>query len=471
MKYHFIGICGAGMSAVAKLLIDSGHTVTGSDEGFYAPISEYLDKQHISCLSPYKKQNIPTDVDCIVVGKHAKLTQETNEEVAFAFTLGKPILSFPEVLEKITDERERIVVAGSFGKSSCSALMAWILSENNIDAGYFIGAVPITPKENAHVGTAKEFVFEGDEYPSLNWDSTSKFLYYHPHHILLTALAHDHINIFKTHEEYITPFIKLFSTQEASGLAMICTDDETVKKNLLVIQSNHQRVTTYGLHSGSTWSARDIHYDEMTTFILTKNNNKVAEISTTLLGAHNIQNIIGVSALLLETKKISADQLTQSVATFKGIVRRLDKKSDKTRIPVFEGFGSSIDKAKSAISAIQLHFSERKLFIIFEPHTFSWRDRSAIAWYDTVFSGGDSVLIYKPPEYREELPDQLTLDEICERTKKTNIKTFKAPTIEDARLALQNIQEDSVVLILSSGGMDGLIQDTVNFLESKFPRI
>ena len=139
-KVHFIGICGAGMSGVAKLLVDQGVVVTGSDEGFYPPISDYLTKHHIPCTPHYSADNIPSDADYIVIGKHAKLTQDENEEVRAAFASGIPILSFPQVLELLTKERNRIVVAGSYGKSTCASIASWVLLESNKNPGFFIGA-------------------------------------------------------------------------------------------------------------------------------------------------------------------------------------------------------------------------------------------------------------------------------------------------------------------------------------------
>jgi UDP-N-acetylmuramate: L-alanyl-gamma-D-glutamyl-meso-diaminopimelate ligase len=468
MKYHFIGICGAGMSAVAKLLNDEGHTVTGSDEGFYPPISLYLEKHHIPCATPYKKENIPDDVDAIVIGKHAKLTKEDNVEVAHAFSLGKKIESFPEVLARITKDRERIVVAGSYGKSTCSALLSHILESADKNPGYFIGAVPLTPKSNAEIGTGKEFILEGDEYPSLNWDSTSKFLYYHPKEVLLTALAHDHVNIFATHEEYIAPFLKLLEEVPEDGLSVVCLDEVTIQKHLSTLPGKH--IVTYGLTHTALWSASDIQYGETTSFTLTKNGESVIRLTTTLLGKHNIQNCIGVSALLLETKKITPEELQKTLATFKGIVRRLDKKSEKTTIPLYEGFGSSVDKARSAIDAIKLHFPEQKLLILFEPHTFSWRNRGALSWYDTVFAGADEVLIYKPPEHGSATHDQLSLTEITERVKSSGIVAIPFEDKKDALAKLRTCEKNTVILILSSGSMDGLIEEVIKLCEELFPK-
>lgn len=470
MHYHFIGICGAGMSAVAKLIQEKGHTVSGSDEGFYPPISTYLETHHIPCLTPYSVRNIPENTDIFVIGKHAKLTKEENEEVAYALSSHKKVLSFPQVLASITEDRDRIVVAGSFGKSTCTSLLSWCLTSSSVDTGYFIGAIPLTPPTSAHVGSASPFVFEGDEYPSSNWDSTSKFLYYKPHAVLLTALAHDHVNVFPTHEDYKKPFYTLLKEMHTEDIVMACLDDNTIASEEEKLREIHHNIVTYGAHSNAVWSLRDVTYGETTTFTLTKHGEDITKLETSLLGEHNVQNIIGVSALLLERNLISVEDLAKAIKSFKGIVRRLDKKSEKTSVPVYEGFGSSKDKALSAIKAIKLHFKDKKLFILFEPHTFSWRNEDALFWYDTVFLGADKALIYKPPTHGENTHKQLALSAIAERVRLSGVETLSAETKDEAITHFSQITKDSVVLILSSGNMDGLIDVVITYCEHTFPK-
>jgi UDP-N-acetylmuramate: L-alanyl-gamma-D-glutamyl-meso-diaminopimelate ligase len=455
MKYHFIGICGAGMSAVAKLLKENGHTVTGSDEGFYPPISDYLVENKIPCTTPFSASNIPDDADYIIIGKHAKLVPEENEEVKHAFDSEKPILSFPQVLEQLTEGKENTVVVGSYGKSTCASLIAWCLETNHKDPSYFIGALPLTPATNAHLGSSADFILEGDEYPSSNWDTTSKFMFLHPKHLLVTALAHDHVNVFPTHEEYVAPFLKLITTVPDNGKLFICIDDESI---------------TYGLSKDALYRAENIEFGLMSSFDLVRANSVVCRMTTQLLGRHNIQNIVGVAAFLLETGKLTEEELVRGIASFRGLIRRLDRKSDKTSIPVFEGFGSSVDKAKSAIDAIKLHFPHKRLVVVFEPHTFSWRNRSALHWYDTVFEGVDHVYIYKPPEHGSATNEQLTLDEITQQVRKSGVLATSFEHVATGLIeVVTHARLDDVILILSSGGMGGFIPETISALEEKFP--
>lgn len=466
MKYHFIGICGAGMSAVAKLLVDKGESVTGSDEGFYPPISDYLVENKIPCTTPFSPNNIPEDVDYIVIGKHAKLIPEENEEVKAAFEKGVPILSFPQVLDTLTKEKENIVAVGSYGKSTSTSLLSWCMEINHKDPSYFIGALPLTPHTNARIGEGIDFILEGDEYPSSNWDTTSKFLFLHPKHLLVTALAHDHVNVFPTHEDYLKPFMKLIHELKDGKLVM-CLDDDTVREKIKEIT---REVITYGLSNDAYYRAEKIEYGLVSSFDLMCGDRFITRLTTSLLGKHNIQNIVGVGALLLETGKLTVEELGHGIASFKGIVRRLDRKSEKTTVPVYEGFGSSVDKARSAIEAIRLHFPSRRLIAVFEPHTFSWRNRAALHWYDTVFAGVDHVFIYKPPEHGSATHDQLTLDEIVDRVRISGITVTPFENTATGLIELITQTEDKdVILILSSGGMDGFIPQTVAALEEKFP--
>jgi UDP-N-acetylmuramate: L-alanyl-gamma-D-glutamyl-meso-diaminopimelate ligase len=328
--------------------------------------------------------------------------------------------------------------------------------------------LPLTPSANAHIGTDPLFIVEGDEYPSSNWDNTSKFLHYHPHHVLLTALAHDHVNVFPTHEDYLAPFGELLSEIDEEGLIVACLDDETIRAH--VADMTDHDIITYGTSDLAMWHASDISYGDITSFDLIHDGTKVATYATTLLGKHNIENIIGVLALLLETETITVEQSIQAVRSFRGIVRRLDKKSEKTSVAIYEGFGSSLDKARSAIDAIKLHYPLHKLCIIFEPHTFSWRNRAALHWYDTVFKEADTVFVYKPPTSGAASHDQLTLDEILTRLTEAKVKVEGFTTPQEGNDMVMNVvDEQTVVLVLSSGGMDGLIPLVVSSLEKSFP--
>lgn len=467
-KTHFIGLAGAGMSAVAKLLRESGATVTGSDEAAYPPISDDLARENLVCRTPYAPSNIDVDVTDFVIGRNARLAPEINAEVAAALASGKPVRSFPEVLAELACGKDTAVVAGSYGKSSCAALLAHCLIEANADPSWFIGAIPLSPDRNAHLGSGQIFVMEGDEYPSSHGDDRAKFLHYAPRHLLITPLAHDHVNVYPMPEDYLRPFARLVADLPESASLALCLDgdlSEPFKASL----PTHRPMITYGLAKGD-YCPTNIVWGETTRFTLTREGEPIIDLETFQLGEHAIENIVGVGALLLSRDLVTPESFARAVASFKGVRRRLDRKSMKTSVPIYEGFGSSREKARSAIAAMRRHFPDRPLTIVFEPHTFSWRNRAALAWYDDVFQGAEKVYVYAPEEQGASTHAQLTQDEIVERVAATGLAAVALPASNDAaEIVTAHSVVDDAILLLTSGNLGGLIESLPALLEKKFP--
>ncbi len=451
---HFIGICGAGMAGIAVMLQNAGYNVTGSDEGFYDPVASYLKKNNFNLEPGYRPENIPDNTDVIVIGKHAKLIPEENPEVAYAFQLQNEnrvrILSFPELLQELTLDRNRIVVAGSYGKSTVTALLAWCLSVAQKNPGYFIGAQVYGMQDPCVLGTGP-FVFEGDEYPSANWDNRSKFEFYNPHHVLLTSGEHDHVNVFPTHKSFLERFEVLLKKIPADGICIGCIENDSVEK-LLSFAPN---TITYGVDRG-TWHAKNIVWGEETSFDVYKDETFIITATTTLLGKHNVQNCIGTIALVIETNLLTAVEVTAGIKTFKGVKRRLDRIDTKGIIPIYEGFGSSYAKARSAIEAIALHYPTKKIYCVFEPHTFSWRDPAMSFWYNDVFNSVTNVAIVTPPaSHGKDTAGQLSAQDILDHIGSPVASKERFDEKEMAFKAIlstiKDCENDYCILILTSG--------------------
>ena len=466
-KAHFIGIAGKGMSATALLLREMGVEITGSDEGFYPPVSDYLKHENIPFAEGYRKENIPDDADVIVIGKNAKLVPESNEEVRAAMASGKLVRSFADLLQEMTAGADTIVVAGSYGKSTCTALLAWCLGSANKDPSYFIGEITNGLERHAHRGHGPTFVLEGDEYPASNWDSTSKFLRYNARNVLLISATHDHINVFPTHADYLAPFRALLGSLPADGLLVVNSGEPHARA---LAEHLACPIAFYALEDQAHWHAANIQRGAETGFDLMQGDRKIVRLSTRQLGNHNIENIVGVSAMLLEKKLLSPQQLAAGIRTFQGVKRRMELLSPASTVPVYEGFGSSYEKARSAIAAAKLHFPDRRLLIVFEPHTFTWRNRAAIAAYDDVFEGASRVFIFEPASQGAGTHAQLTQDEIVARVRTAG---YDAEAINDPQQALNQLsgilRADDVVLLLTSGELGGLIKTIPQLAETKYP--
>lgn len=463
-KAHLIGICGAGMSAVAHMLDQQGYQVTGSDDGFYPPVSDYLDRLGLLPANVgHTPDNLPDAPDLVVIGKHAKLTEEDNAEVAAAFEQYRTaIRSFPEVLADLTTERARTVVAGSYGKSSLTSLIVWCLMQAGKDPGYFIGAIPIDFEHSAAVGTGP-FIFEGDEYPSANWDDRAKFLHYSPQTVILTAATHDHVNVYPTLADYHRPFNALLSElTKRDGTLIACTDEEHAERMFHAYQGPK---ISYGLAPNRNFTAAQVTLGDPlagtpTTFSLVCGIDTYPGFETHQLGMHAVENIAGAAAYLLGTGLLTVDEFRDGVASFSGLNRRLDRKAPASPLPIFEGFGSSFEKARAAIDAIRAHLPGRRLIVMFEPHTFTWRNKNSLPLYRTAFDGAGEVWLFAPPSHGADTHEQVSIDEINEVLTQ-RISTVRTFDTDSAGALLETARPDpdeDVVLILSSGSFGGALQ-------------
>lgn len=462
-KAYFIGIAGAGMSAVAQLLKTRGWKVSGSDEGAYPPITTYLEQHNIPYTKTHSKDAVPKDADLVVVGKHAGLTREENEEVAFVYDNGFTIQSFPEVLRDLTKDTRNIICAGSHGKSTCTGLLTWCLLEQ--DPSFFIGALPYNLDTNARSGKGDLFILEGDEYPASNIDNTSKFLYYNASDVLITSLEHDHLNVFSTQEDYTAPFLKLIDSLPDDGMLIMSGEDDLIQKTLPHIARN---VVTYSTNERfeTDWYAKDIAYGEETHFDLYHQGSQVARLTTTLLGRHNVENIIGVSALLLEKNLLTPEALQQKVRSFTGLKRRLDKKTKRSSVLLYEGFGSSRSKAQSAVVAMKTHFPDRRLLVIFEPHSLSWRRKDYLKHYHGLFDGAAKVFVYADSVPTPKDDTTVSGADIFAHIKDSGIDAVRLT--DEVATVLEEVQKDDVILCLSSGDIGGILPTLTQALEQRF---
>jgi UDP-N-acetylmuramate: L-alanyl-gamma-D-glutamyl-meso-diaminopimelate ligase len=285
--------------------------------------------------------------------------------------------------------------------------------------------------------------------------------------VLLTSATHDHINVFPTHADYLAPFRTLLGSLPSDGLLVVSGEPHA----RALAAGLACPIVLYGLNDKANWHATNIARGMETSFDLMRGGEKIVRLSTTMLGDHNIENIVGVSAMLLERKLLTPEELCAGMRTFQGVKRRMELLSPTSKVPVYEGFGSSYEKARSAIEATKLHFPDRRLIVVFEPHTFTWRNRAAIAAYDDVFAGASKIFIFEPASQGAGSHAQLSQDEIVARTRAAN---YDAEAINNPDEALRRLggvlRSDDVVLLLTSGELGGLIRKIPQLVEIKYPR-
>jgi UDP-N-acetylmuramate: L-alanyl-gamma-D-glutamyl-meso-diaminopimelate ligase len=216
MHVHLIGVAGTGMSALAALLVEAGHRVSGSDTAVDPPVGPYLEELGIECLEGWRSSNLDPNPDLVVVGN---VCRRDNPEAQEAMTRGLPTVSMPGALaEHVLSHRRPLVVAGTHGKTTTSTLLAYLLQQVGTDAGFFIGGLPLNFERGSRLGAeGAPFVIEGDEYDSAFFEKVPKFWSYRPAAAILTSIEYDHVDIFPDADSYVDAFRKFVGLLPSDG--------------------------------------------------------------------------------------------------------------------------------------------------------------------------------------------------------------------------------------------------------------
>jgi UDP-N-acetylmuramate: L-alanyl-gamma-D-glutamyl-meso-diaminopimelate ligase len=252
------------------------------------------------------------------------------------------------------------------------------------------------------------------------------------------------------------------------GLLVACLDGEHVPELMRETRAN---VVTYSLDKPEAdWRAEGITRGPRTRFRLVRRGEVVTEVASVLLGDHNVQNMVGVGALLLESGVVTPEELATALGEFRGVKRRLELKTPEARVPVYEDFGSSYAKAEAGIRSMRQQFPDRRLLVVFEPHTFSFRNRAALGWYDTLFREVAQVHVYEPPSHGAETHEQLSHNEIVGAIRRSGTRAEPFRSWEELRTQLEpSLRADDVVLMITSGGMGGAIPALAEYVTTRFP--
>ena len=341
---HFIGICGVAMSALAIMMQKKGWKVTGSDKGFYPPISTHLSKFKIEFYPGWHPERIGAntlplskgELEGVAKNKSRQTTPNpslerrgmpalvvvgnvagsSNPEFLFVKENGIPYLSYPELIKQQLLKENNIVVTGTYGKTSCTTLLSWILKEANFKPSYMFGGLSLN-LDNASDDLGGDWsVLEGDEYKTSRWDEKAKFFSYNPTHLLLTAVKWDHADVYPTEELYFEAFKKLVKMIPDNGLIVI---SENVDKQILRSAQNDKKVT-YGKSNGCDYQYFDVKSTVTGLELKIKHLDKTYEVKTSLLGNFQAENICGSFAMAHQIG-ISPELIVQLIVQFKGIKR------------------------------------------------------------------------------------------------------------------------------------------------------
>jgi UDP-N-acetylmuramate: L-alanyl-gamma-D-glutamyl-meso-diaminopimelate ligase len=470
-KIHIIAICGTGMSSLAGMLKNSGYEITGSDDNVYPPVSTQLEKLKISYFRGFKPSNLDHNPDLIIVGN---AMSRGNPEIEAMLDRGLKHTSFPQALcDFYLKDKHSVVIAGTHGKTTTSAIVAWVLESVGLDPSFMIGGITKNFHNNYKLGMGKYFVVEGDEYDTAFFDKTPKFLHYRPRSVLLTSLEFDHADIYKNLDQIKEEFKRLiklipngktgFSANQEAGLLIACVDDPQIRE---VIQRFRGLLETYGFSGDAYWKADNVKVaEERTLFTVYREEEKFGDFSTSLIGRHNVQNLLGATALL-NGLGLSVKEIQEGLKTFQGVRRRQELIGNIHDRIVLDDFAHHPTAVRETINAIRSHYPDRRLWAIFEPRSATNRRNIFQKDYIAAFKETDEIIIAdvhlpeRVPEGERFSSDQLAKDLIQEGRRARHI----SGTDSIISYIIKSSQPGDVILCMSNGGFDGLPMKLVKAL-------
>lgn len=440
-RIHFIAIGGSVMHNLAIALKQAGHAVGGSDDEIFEPSRSALAK---SGLLPNKNgwhpEKLDKSIDIVILGMHAS---KDNPELLKAQELGLKIFSFPEYIYEHARDKQRIVIAGSHGKTTITAIITHVLNYFNRKFDYVIGARIRGIENTVKLSDAPLIVIEGDEYLSSALDPTPKFLKYQHHIGLISGIAWDHANVFPSEEEYVRQF-DFFADQTPKGGILIYCEQDSIA--LIIGKKERVDVTEVAYKSHPHTSDNNGH------FFLTEGKDRYP---IKIFGSHNYQNIGGAKEVLKKIG-ITNEQFFEAIKTFKGAAGRLEVVKENTFATVYKDFAHAPSKVKATVKAVKEIHPSRDLFACVELHTFSSLNKKFLPQYkDSLKNAQVSVVYYNPEKIKAKKLEPLMEADIKSAFANPEIKVFDNSQHLEHFLLTQSWKNKNL-LMMSSGNFGGI---------------
>jgi UDP-N-acetylmuramate: L-alanyl-gamma-D-glutamyl-meso-diaminopimelate ligase len=365
---HLIGICGTAMASLAGMLQQRGHRVTGSDAAAYPPMSDLLESLGISVAQPFSEKNLEPRPDLVIVGN---AISRGNVELEYVLNERMPLESMARIVhDEFLEGHERLVVAGTHGKTTTSSLLAWLLAEGQRAPSFLIGGIPENFGSSFALGSGNEFVIEGDEYDTAFFDKGPKFLHYFPDAVILTSIEFDHADIYKDLDDVKTAFKRLVNLIPKHGLLVAWDGHPNVDE---CVSRAFCRVERYGFGENSTWRIADVSYAEaVTRWTLWREGKKWAELESQLPGEYNVLNATAAAAMACHYG-VPAEKVVNALRAFRSVKRRLEIKAQVHGITIIDDFAHHPTAISGTLRALRTRYPGRRLWAILEPRSNTLR--------------------------------------------------------------------------------------------------
>ncbi len=452
MHLHILGICGTFMGGIALLARAKGHKVTGSDQNVYPPMSTQLERAGIELMSGYDASHLQPAPDIVVVGN---AMSRGNPAVEYMLDAGLPYTSGPQWLaEHILQDRWVLAVAGTHGKTSTAALLAWILEDAGLNPGFLIGGVPENFGVSARLGDAPFFVVEADEYDTAFFDKRSKFIHYHPRTLIMNNLEFDHADIFEDLEQIQKQFHFLVRTVPASGLIITPLLDGNLHD--VLDMGCWTGLEHFDVDSQAQWHAELLKADG-SIFRLVADGVVQGEVNWDLIGRHNVSNALAAIAAARHAG-VPVNVAIDALGRFVNVKRRLELRGQENGITVYDDFAHHPTAIKTTLQGLRDKVGKQgRILAILEPRSNTMKMGFHASELPESLADADMVFIYATDDIQWDVPAVF-------KGLREKAKVFTSTDdIVDAVYSFS--QPGDHVLVMSNGGFENIHQRLLDRLK------
>ena len=454
MHLHILGICGTFMGSLALLARDLGHTVTGSDQSVYPPMSTQLENAGITLMQGYDRSHLQPHPDLVIVGNAMK---RGIDAVEYMLDAGLPYISGPQFLaDHVLQGKHVLGVAGTHGKTTTTTMLAWVLDQAGLNPGFLIGGVPLGFSQSARLGGGKYFVVEADEYDSAFFDKRSKFVHYHPKTAILNNLEFDHADIFDDLAAIQKQFHHLVRTIPSTG-RIIAPITETHIDEVL-----EMGCWTPVIRTGLDTDTQAELYAELiqadgSHFKVLEQGKVIAEVQWSMTGQHSVANALATIAAAQHVG-VSIVQACEALSSFGGVKRRMELLGTLRGIEVYDDFAHHPTAIETTLDGARKRLGERRLWAVIEPRSNTMRMGSHKDGLAHSARLADEVIWYQPEGL------DWDLQPVVEAA--SNKSQVSRSLDEIIQRIVQEAGEGDAVVIMSNGGFGGLHQKLLAALQS-----
>lgn len=434
---HLVGIGGAGLSAIARILLQQGFMISGSDRN-PGPVTEALRREGATIYKGHDPVYV-VGAEMVIV---SSAIPRDHIEILAARAQGIPVYKRADIIAAIMSGHLGIAIAGTHGKTTTTAMTTHILMEVGKSPSYIIGGTLRKTGANAGIGSGKIFIIEADEYDNM-------FHGLRPQIEVITNVEYDHPDFFRSPNAVVDAFSHFVGLLPNDGLLVACADDPTAlifSKNRFIVDLP---TMTYGIdNTQATWKASNIRYGERTTFDVSIEDRKVCSAELLLPGRHNVLNALA-ALIVADNQGVPLADAVAALATFEGTGRRFEARGEVGGVLVIDDYAHHPTEINVTLQAARQRYPDRALWAIWQPHTYS-RTRKLLDTYLTAFNSAQHVLVTDIYAAREKPIPGFTCEEVVSSIRHPDARF--TPSFDDALAILeQEVQAPAVIVILSAG--------------------